>query len=221
MIRESNNQAAALPDRKEITLCEAVTTYVCGTAYDLRRWHQRDEALTEEQIVKLNDILERLQSAAHAGHIKFRAVKEYGDPADGFKDIDPLYFYVKPYFNWIQDVIFHREDEASTVWNFVHLDREQFASLLRDMDRAVQQDQDADLTYDTGLPGRPTSKHFLMPEARRRLEAEDHAKTLSAFSKELAAWLEFTKPLAAQPKPRTIENAIRDLFNDHQKVCTK
>ena len=71
--------------------------------------------------------------------IKFRAIKEDGDPADGYKDIDPLYFYIKPFFNRPQDVIFHREDESSTPWYFVHLDREQFASLLRDMDVAAQQ----------------------------------------------------------------------------------
>ena len=57
---------------------------------------------------KLNDLLERLREAAYAGRIKFRAIKEGEDPATGYRDIDPLYFYVKPFFNWSQDVIFNR-----------------------------------------------------------------------------------------------------------------
>ena len=91
-----------------------------------------------EQTVKLSDLLERLREAAYAGRIKFRAIKEGEDPASGYRDIDPLYFYIKPSFNWSQDVIFNREDESATVWYFVHLDREQFASLLKESGVTIQ-----------------------------------------------------------------------------------
>ena len=222
MTQKSNSQVVELPDRREITLCEAVTAFIYGKAYDLRQLDRvrPDEARIKEHVDKLDDLLERLHAAAYAGRIKFTAIKEYGDPADGFEDINRLYFYVKPFFNWQQDVILHREDESSTPWYFVHLDREQFASLLRDMDIAAQQDQDADLTSRTGFPGRPTStpKHFIMVEAQRQFDAEDLPKTITAFSKELAEWWKLAHPSAAQPTPRSIENAIRDLWHAHAKA---
>jgi hypothetical protein len=243
MIDNSNSRLIELPDRKEITLCEAVTAFLYGKAYDLRQFNRErsdeatiklqaaaksnnllepydskqfdrdsDEAPIKEQATKLNDLLERLHRAAYAGRIRFRGVREGEDPVDEYRDIDSLYFYIKPFFNWQQDVIFRREDETSTVWHFVHLDREQFASLLRDMGAAAQQ-------FRTGLPGRPpTSAHFLMPKAQRRLDAEDHQKTITAFSKELADWL---KAKGAPAKPRSIENAIRPLWHAHQGGCTK
>ena len=213
-MKSSNSQVVDLPDRKEITLCEAVTALIYGKAYDLRQLDRvrSDEAPIEERAAKLNDFLEQLREAAYSGRIKFRAVKEGDGAADGYKDIDPLYFYIKPFFNWTQDVIFRPEDETSTAWYFVHLDRKQFASLLGDMDVAAQQ-------FRTGLPGRPpTSAHFLMPEAQRRLDAEDHLKTITAFSKELAEWL---KAKGVPAKSRSIENAIRPLWHAHRRRCTK
>jgi hypothetical protein len=207
-----------LPDRKEITLCEAVTAFVYGKACDLRQLHREGP---KEQIAKAEDLLERLHSAAYAGRVKFRAVQEGEDPANGYKDIDSLYFYIKPFFNWSQDVIFH-ESEPSTVWHFVHLDREQFEALLREMGVSVQQNPnpqspDPDVpgvrkTFTTGVAGRPSSRHLVQPEAKRRLDAGSSPETLAAFSRQLAAWLKDTEPLAAPMTARTIESAIRDLW---------
>jgi hypothetical protein len=221
---QTNNRLIELPDRKEITLCAAVTAFIYGKAYDLREFDRvrSDEVPIKERAAKLNDFLEQLREAAYSGRIKFRAVKEGEDDADGYKDIDPLYFYIKPFFNWTQDVIFRPEDETSTPWYFVHLDRGQFATLLRDMDVAAQQDQDADLTSRTGTAGRPGSIHLVMPEAQRRLDTENHPKNLTAFSKELADWFSLTKTSAAAPlKPRSIENAIRERWRAHGRKCTK
>ena len=36
-MKSSNSQVVDLPDRKEITLCEAVTALIYGKAYDLRQ----------------------------------------------------------------------------------------------------------------------------------------------------------------------------------------
>ena len=81
-------------------------------------------------------MLDKLREAAYAGRVKFRAQKS---DEDDFKDIDPLYFQHMPEFNWWHDEIFRREDVSSPVWHFVHLDREQFVSLLEDIGVSVQQ----------------------------------------------------------------------------------
>jgi hypothetical protein len=218
---QTNNRLIELPDRKEITLCEAVTAFIYGKAYDLRQLDRvrSDEAPIKEHVAKLDDLLERLREAAYAGRINFRAIKEYGDPADGYRDIDPLYFYTKPLFNWAQDVIIHLEDETSTPWYFVHLDREQFASLLGDMDLEPTQHEHADAG--TGLPGHPSSIRFIEPEAARRLAAEQHPETITAFGVELAEWFKATFPLKAPVRPRSVANHFRKTFNAHKKICTK
>jgi hypothetical protein len=161
--------------------------------------------------------LEALRQAAYAGRIKFRAVKGYANPADGFQDIDPLYFSYQVSFNWAQDEMFYPEDDSPTIWSCVHLDREQFESLLREMGLELEQPDDVR----TGLPGRPPSVHFLIPEAERRLNAEEHPESIGAFSRELATWFGENYRGKAAVQPRSIENAIRERWHEHQKVCTK
>ena len=99
MGHESKNNLIELPDREEITLCEAFTAFVYGRAWDAAQRHGLLFArmglgpeLTSEQSAKLNNLFERLNSAAYAGRIKFRALKNGENPADGHKGIDPLYF---------------------------------------------------------------------------------------------------------------------------------
>lgn len=212
------DQLIELPDRKEITLCEAVTALIYGKARDVKAYQtthlntglgkltptfskeltknqkeltKKQKAVQNEQTAKLEGLLERVRGAAYAGNIKFRGIQEGADPADGYKDIDPLYFYTKPFFNWSQDVIFHREDEASTVWYFVHLDRGQFVLLLNDMGVSIQQSprdhvEAEQKTSGTGLAGRPTSIHLVVASARRRLNAGDYPDTSTKFSEQLA-----------------------------------
>ena len=55
------------------------------------------------------DLLERLHSAAYAGRIKFRALKNGEYPADGHKDIDALYFRQQRGFEWDCDRIWSRD----------------------------------------------------------------------------------------------------------------
>jgi hypothetical protein len=240
------HQLIELPDRKEITLCEAVTAFIHGKVCDLRQRH-RDRPIeridtgfaqihaltnrtgTGEETTepvdtssrRVENLLERLQSAAYAGRVKFRAIKEYGDPAYGYEDIDPLYFYIKPLFNWPHDVIVHPEDESSTPWYFVHLDREQFVSLLSDMGISVQQSLDPDVkgerkTFRTGVAGRPTSKHLVMKEAQRRLDAGNYPELLKTFSEELENWLKVAEPEAAPMTAKTIQNNLRELWRRHK-----
>src|SRR5262245_29285490 len=108
-------------------------------------------------------------------------------------------------------------------WYDVHLDREQFVSLLKDMGVSVQQstasvDQNDDpdapekVTYQSGDPGCRSSKHLYMAEAQRRFDRGDVPDGITEFSKQLAEWVRCTHPLAAQPTPRTVENRIRPLW---------
>ena len=245
MSEKSNNQPIELPDRKEITLCEAVTAFAYGKARDVKAYQathlntglgkeltaglgkeltkkqkaeQKEQAANQkEPTAKVEDLLERLQSDAYSGNVKFRGIQEGADPADGYKVIDPLYFYVKPFFNWPQDVICQPEDGSSTPWYFVHLDRKDFVSLLRNMGVSVRQSPDPQSspdpdipeerkTFTTGVAGRPTSMHLVLREAQRRLDAIDYPESLTAFTKELAKWLEVAQPDAAPTKPRTMSN---------------
>ena len=74
MIREADNKQLKLPDRKEITLCEAVTAFVYGKASDVVQYMLDVEAETDEHNARAKGLIERLHSAAYAGHIKFRGL---------------------------------------------------------------------------------------------------------------------------------------------------
>jgi hypothetical protein len=76
MIQEADSQQIKLPDRREITLCEAVTAFVYGKASNALQYMLYGEAgTTEEQSAKAKDLIERSHSAAYAGRITFRALK--------------------------------------------------------------------------------------------------------------------------------------------------
>jgi hypothetical protein len=246
----SKRQVIELPDRQEISLCEAVTTVIFGKAVSVEQYQRRaeerlskiesesglgffdkptpankqiapdEQSPANEQAAKLGDLLERLRAAAYHGRIKFRAIRDYANPADGLQDIDRVYFYYKVAFNWPQDEI-HLEDESSTVWSCVHLDREQFESLLREMDLEPNQRESADPTDRTGVPGRPGSIYLVIPEAQRRLRAEQHPKDLIAFARDLAHWFKQTYPKIQPVQPTSLANALREDFRAHEKVCTK
>lgn len=220
MMHKSSSRLIELPDRKELTLCEAVTAFIYGKAYDLR---QLARDTPKEQIANAQDLLDRLHQAAYAGRVKFRALQEGDDPATGYKDIEPRYFYINPLFHWSQDVIVHEESELSTPWYFVHLDREDFVSLLRDMGVSVQQSPDLDIlgshkTVRTGAQGAPTSMHLVLQEAQRRLDAGKYPGSLTAFTEDLANWLEVTEPKAAPTKPKTMRNnpKLQELWRRHK-----
>ncbi len=239
MMQGSDNQPIQLPDRQAITLCEAVTAFcyrkacsapalmIYGLLNQAGKAEGRElsieerlygEAPTEEQNDKEVELVERLQRAAYAGRIKFRALKNGEYPAGGHKDIDPLYFSQQRGFRWVCDEIWSHPSLVSEPphftedWHDVHLDREQFEALLQEWGVSVQQSPDAaDVeggrkTYRTGAAGHPTSIHLVMKEARRRLDAGDYPEFLTTFSEELANWLKVTEPEAAPMTAKTIRN---------------
>jgi len=219
------NKIIELPDRENITLSEAVSAFVYGRAWDEA---QRSgpailgrmgfgSPLTVEQSSQLDILLERLNGAAYSGRIKFRALKNGESPIDGHKDIDPLYFAQQRGFEWCYDAIF--SDGSAIDWSDVHLDRHAFVLLLRDMGVSVQQIPEADVpgerkTFRTGAAGRPTSMHFVLDMAKRRLDARDYPESKTKFSEELAAELKATEPKAVPIKPKTIRNSaeFKDLW---------
>ena len=186
-----------LPDRKEITLWEAVTAFVYGEsrAASSGPFYPSDAS---------DALLDRLHKAAHAGRVRFHALPVGNNT---YQEIDPLYFGTRRELNWNRNQILsygpvdeqqckpvydgQECDEVLGVeWYDVHLDREQFASLLREMgvlvqqklDTDVQQNVDADRPTDlssletsgTGLAGRPKSVQFVLPMAKKRLDAGDY-----------------------------------------------
>ena len=212
MIHESKNNLIELPDREEITLCEAVTAFVFGRAWDpaqrrglggLARMGIGPE-LTIVQSAKAEDLIEQLQSAALAGRIKFRALKSSEDPADGHRDIDSLYFSQQRGFEWYCDTIRSRDlskSDSTEDWYDVHLDAEAFVSLLRDMDARGKLK-----IYNTGLVGRPSGIHLVLPRARSRLDAGDYPETFREFSEQLADELAKAEPQAPRMSPKAIRN---------------
>jgi hypothetical protein len=144
-----------LPDRKEISLCEAVTAFVFGKANTMIQEMVDGEATNEENSAKAKDLTERLRSAAYAGRIKFRGLKNGDNPADGHRVIDPLYFSEPRGLRWGSDEIwvrdlsprnpkFKSQPPFTMDWRDVHLDREDFEALLQAMGIAVVKSLDAD-----------------------------------------------------------------------------
>jgi hypothetical protein len=232
MIREVENKRLEVPDRKEITLCEAVTAFVYGIAIDTLSHSLNNEAATDQQSAKARSLIERLHSAAYAGRIKFRGLRNGADDADGHKDIDNLYFRERRGLRWEADQIWSgapyrrfpdfrpRPPHFVMEWHDVHLDRKDFEALLRDEGVPIQQSADAldkQTTYATGAPGRPTSRHFVEPEAERILDNGHRPKNLTVFSNELAKWLRTTYPKAVPMTSKAIQNAIRKMYNKRLK----
>ena len=232
MIREVDNKRLELPDRKEITLCEAVTAYAFGKALDSLLHSLNNETATKEQRTKARSLIELLQSAAYAGSVRFRALKNGDTHVDGHRDVDPLYFSQPRGLRWEADEIWSgapyrrfpdfepRPPHFMMEWHDVHLDRNDFELLLRDGGVSVQQNRDdapgKHKIFKTGMQGRPSSIHLILPMARRKLEA-GYTKTLTALSEELSKELATSEPEAAPAKPKTIRNAIRGLWREYQK----
>jgi hypothetical protein len=213
-----------------ITLCEAVTAFVDGEsrAASSAPFSPSDTS---------NALLDRLHEAACAGRVRFHALPAAGN--NKYQEIDPLYFGTRCTLNWNKNEILswgpvdEREckpiydgqecDEVLGVeWYDVHLDREQFASLLREMGVSVQQNLDpgapqdldaevpADLsdleTSGTGLAGRPTSIQSILPRAQTRLDAGDYPDTKTEFAKQVARDFAKAAPRAHHPTPKALKN---------------
>jgi hypothetical protein len=237
MSQKTDSQQIKLPEGKMISLCQAVTAFAVGKASDSFDYDLFGEAETEEERAKIKNLIQQLHSAAYAGRIRFRALRNGDSPADGHKDIDPLYFSERRGLRWDCDEIwvsglsprrptFESQGRFTMDWHDVHLDREDFEALLQAMDVSVVQSLDADApgkrkTLTTGMPGRPTSRHLILEIARRRLDAGNYPPTLAAFSRELADALAKEEPGAARMTPKTVSNAVRPLWRAHQKKPPK
>jgi hypothetical protein len=217
-----------LPDRARITLWEAVTAFVDGES----------RAASSGPFYpshKSDALLDRLHEAAHAGRVRFYALPAVGN--NKYQEIDPLYFGTRCTLNWNKNeirswgLVDEREckpiydgqecDEVLGLdWCDVHLDREQFASLLREMgvlveqklDQEFQQNADADQPTDlsrletkgTGFVGRPESVRFVLPMAQKRLDAGDYPDTQKEFSELLAEDFAKSSPDAHHPTAKAI-----------------
>jgi hypothetical protein len=234
MSQKTDSQQIKLPEGKMISLCQAVTAFAVGKASDSFHYDLFGEAETEEERAKIKNLIQQLHSAAYAGRIRFRALRNGDSPADGHKDIDPLYFSERRGLRWNCDEIwvsglsprrptFESQGRFTVDWRDVHLDREDFEALLRDMGVSVVQSLDAVApgkrkTLTTGMPGRPTSKHLVLEIARRRFDAGNLPSNLAAFSRELADALRNEEPQAAPMKAKTVCNAVREPWRAHQKL---
>ncbi len=67
--------------------------------------------------------------------------------------------------------------------------------------------------YRTGVPGRPTSKHLILHEHRRRIEEGEANEVLVREAEYLDAWLRETHPDAPPMTVLTIKNRIREQHN--------
>jgi hypothetical protein len=180
------------------------------------------EAGTEEQSAKARDLIGQLHSAAYAGRIKFRALKHGDSHTDGHKDIDHLNFSEPRGLRWDLNEIwvrglssqhpkFKSHRSFTRDWRDVHLDREEFEDLLRNMGVSVQQSSYADgpgnqKIFKSGLAGRPTSINLVLPIALSRLNAGEYPDTQIKFSEQLAEHLAKAEPQAPRMTPKAIRN---------------
>jgi hypothetical protein len=63
--------------------------------------------------------------------------------------------------------------------------------------------------YSTGAPGKPTSRHLVAQELKRREEAEETCDSQTKEAEVLAAWLKATHPLAPPMGGKAIQNSLR------------
>jgi hypothetical protein len=222
IVQKSDSRQIGLPDRPEITLCEAVTAFVYGRASDAVQLMLYGETETEEQSAKAKDLIERLHHAAYAGRINFRALKNGDSHADGHKNIDHLYFSERRGFRWDCDEIWARDlsperprfkpqRSFTRGWRDVHLDREDFEALLQAMGVSVQQGSDDAVPanqkiFYSGLAGRRTSINLVLPMALSRLNAGDYPDTLVKFSEQIAEAFAKAEPLAPPMSAKTLRN---------------
>lgn len=73
----------------------------------------------------------------------------------------------------------------------------------------------------TGFPGRPTTKHLIDAELRRRVEAEEIEDTLIGEAQALSEWAERKYPHQPHAQPTSIANNIRREYNRAKVAINK
>jgi hypothetical protein len=168
MTDESTEQVIELPDRKEISLCEAVTAVIYGRALTANEYYQ----LVEEPQSKDDTSFEiregRLVWVEKAPADERTSVAEEKPAYKRIAKSEPLlaglreaayagriqirakrggeddFQYIDPlYYQYMPKFNWWhdeilRDDESSPTWHFVHLDREQFVTFLQKMGISVQ-----------------------------------------------------------------------------------
>jgi hypothetical protein len=222
MFQVTEFEQCRLPDRKEITLCEAVTAFAWGKFMGVFDFDLEERPPTQEQKDKVTKLIEGLQSAAYAGRITLRALRTGDDEADIHRAIDNLYFRRLRGFRWERDDIwsrgpslrnpnFEERPGCTEDWRDVHVDRMQFEELLRDIGVPIAQHSKS------GMPGRPTSKYLILKMAEDRLNAGMRPTNLSQFAKQLAKDLSIKHPGAVPVTDKTVMNAVRGLYNSYKR----
>jgi hypothetical protein len=220
-----------LPDRTEITLSEAITAFAYGEPRDV-------SSAPLYFSFPLENLLKLLRDAALTGRVRFRALRA---GINKYQEIDPAYFNKEYSFDWNQNLIreFVSSNEVEEYvgehdivpvveWYDVYLNRNQYASLLKDMGISVEPRSDYDAqpaasgkpqVYKTGVAGRPTAINLILDLAQNRLAAKDYADSQKQFAQELADYLAKTDPLAPRMTPKSITNnpKFRELWRKRPK----
>jgi hypothetical protein len=219
-----------LPDRAIITLCEAVTAFVYGESRAASSGPFYPSDASDALLGCLLEAAHAGRVGFHAlpavGGNKYQKIDPlYFDTGCRFNwNQNQLLNYgtvdeqeCKPIYDG------QEYDEVLGIdWCDVHIDRAQFASFLREMGVTVLQNLDpgalqnvdaeapADLsdleTSGTGLAGRPRSVQFVLPMAKKRLDAKDYPDSKTEFAKQLAKDFAEAAPKAHHPKPNSIRN---------------
>jgi len=72
----------------------------------------------------------------------------------------------------------------------------------------------------TGFPGRPTSKHFINLEFKRRAKAGVIEETLAAEARVIVDWMAKNRPDLPPATPKTVENNIRGAYRKAKQNLT-
>jgi len=99
----------------------------------------------------------------------------------------------------------------NVAWHDVRIDA---ADTIRAFPRIVDdaEVQEHVVTYTTGLPGRPSTKHLYIPEAEQWLATDRQWKNTTAFAEDLRTWVRAEHPQAALPTAKTIRNHVGSLY---------
>jgi hypothetical protein len=111
---------------------------------------------------------------------------------------------------WDKDTI-ELEDEFGERCLF-HGIRVRYADLVRELN--VTPVPTSSTVKGSGFVGRPSSKHLVEEELRRRAQEDRLCTSLAEQSRELSMWLKRTHPNEHQTTPKAIENSVRHLFRE-------
>jgi hypothetical protein len=112
-----------------------------------------------------------------------------------------------------------RNGEIACVYDKIRILRTELDREFRAPEATLREDaaraEPKGAIYRTGAAGRPTSKYLAELEMQRRANQGILCSGVAAEARELCQWLKREHPQAAQPKPKSLENSLRD---EYQKL---